>query len=437
MAVALQAHSRRSELEERLAQLPAELSLEGWPDERLLVPLRERAAVLAELDRILELDPANPVRIVRAAERLDAGDLRGAAADMRELARETRSAYLNVLAERYEQATPAGGDALAIALDNLPEPQRPADFLVAGFHALRARQPEIADDLLGRAGPDFLPARDLRLLAAAARKDPDPDRLVAEASWLEGHYGRPTARTRHVLGAAMLLQQRYDAAVGYCEEALALRPDRHGPWHNLGLCHLRLGNLEEAQRCYEKAHAIRPWFVNTQSGLCQTLRQQGRFGEARAVAEQIQNPSWREYELGNVALVQAIKAGADADPALENQMAAAAQSHFTAAAAAPAAARNPKARSIELAARFAGALASDDLPAAVAAFLLQLRSDPRNPRQLANLSHLLARTEITDEVHRLLRLFLLDLAVELAPGDPEYQRLRKKLLEQLSNDSRK
>ena len=106
----------------------------------------------------------------------------------------------------------------------------------------------------------------------------------------------------------------YDAAITYCEDSLRLRPDRHGPWNNLGLAYLRSGNLEAARRCYEKAVELRPWFPHSLSGLSQTLRQLGLVEEARQTAMRIKDTAWRGHELGNLAVTMSVSAAARAEP---------------------------------------------------------------------------------------------------------------------------
>ena len=412
------AEAAEDERRNLLARLPGDLCIEGQPDERLLVPLAERQVVLGELDRLLQLDPGDlMVRMLRAAERLDAGEAGPASEDFTALAAAAGSPYLRAVAERYSAAAQAGGGTRTVDLHDLPPVETTPDAFVAGFHAMRVFDFENAFALLTRCA-DFVPARDLRLLASCGRKQPEPEVLLTEAGWLEGHYGRRTARTRHAMAVAMLLLRRYDQAVAYAEDSLALRPDRHGPWNNLALAHLRNGNTEAARRCYERAVAIRPWFANSLGGLGQTLRALGDFEGAAHTIARIRDVGWREHELGNLAVARSVQAAADGDQAGRQNLAAAAIEHFHAAAAVPAGAtRNPRQRSLPVAIAHAEALADPAPATATAAFLRQLRSDPQNAHQLANLAGLLQNHSIDDSCRDELRLFLLELAVHLAPGD--------------------
>lgn len=430
LASAVRAAGLQAERSELLARLPADLCIEGWPDQRLLVPVAERADALAMLDRLLELDPADlPTRLLRASERLDSGDHAGARADLQVLAE--RSPYLAAVAARYAAADSSRAGIAAVLLGDLPDPQLPEDLFVAGFHALRARDIPAAVDLLGRAA-DYLPARDLRLLAllGAGRWDEARD----EARELEGRYGRPTARTRHTLGAVMVATKHYEQAIPLCRQALELRPDRHGPWNNLGYAHLRLGHLDEARECLQRAVAIRPWFDNSRAGLCQLLRTQEEFDAARREAEQIAAPWWRSWELGYVDVAEAL-AVRSIDPERRRALAQAAADHFQAVAddADP---DNRKRRSAPLAVAYARAIADDNARSALIPFLDELRGDPRNPTQLRNLSLLLADQVVDGAILDRLRLYLLDLAIDLAPADPRPRRTRADLIDELRRKDR-
>lgn len=431
------AAAAEAERRDLLARLPGDLCIEGQPDERLLVPLAERQVVLGELDRLLQLDPGDlMVRMLRAAERLDAGETGPASEDFTALATAAGSPYLGAVAGRYAAAAQAGGGTRTVDLRDLPPVESTPDAFVAGFHAMRVFDFENAFVLLSRCA-DFVPARDLRLLASCGRKQPEPEVLLAEAGWLEGHYGRRTARTRHAMAVAMLLLRRYDQAIAYAEDSLALRPDRHGPWNNLALAHLRSGDAETARRCYERAVAIRPWFANSLGGLGQTLRALGDFEGAARTIERIRDVGWREHELGNLAVARAVQAAADGDQAGRQRLAAAAIGHFRAATAVPpGATRNPRQRSLPTAIAYAGALAAPEPATATSAFLRQLCSEPQNAQQLANLAGLLQNHSIDDACRDDLRLFLLELAVHLAPGDARLRVGRDALRGALPNTHR-
>ncbi|MFY9343707.1 MAG: serine/threonine-protein kinase [Planctomycetota bacterium] len=421
---------RRQEHFRQQARLPADLCIEGHPDKRALVPLAERLAMLAELDQVLELDRDDiGIRLLRAASFLDHGDLAAARSDLDAIAAHADSPYLRELAHRYGAASKDARGLLRLDQANLPEPTTTQDCFVAGFHALRDRDCERADELLTRAA-DFPPARDLRLLAILGRKKTEPDRAIAEANALEGLYGQPTARTQHALAAAMLQRREWEKALPYAQESLRLRPDRHGPWNNLALAHLRLGHREEALRCYQRAVELRPWFENSMSGLCQTLRELGRYDEARAAAARIEDVGWREHELGHLELQLAIQALTQGETERRVTAAEGAIAHFDAATK-DTTTRNPAIGSIPAVLQLARSLLGDDADAALPPFLLQLRRDPRNPRLISNLAAMLAAASLdADDVARL-RLWLLDLAIDLDPNQPDHQIARQRLIESL------
>jgi len=428
------AAARASAERERLvASLPALLALEGSPRERLLVAIGERATCLAVLDRLLELDPDDlATRLLLAAERLDAGDLRGAQRELAELAARSPSPYLQAAAECYARATDSTAGSEAVQFADLPEPQRPEDFFVAGFHALRARDGKTAITMLDRA-TDYLPARDLRLIAllATARWEEARD----EANRLEERYGHPTARTQHTLGAVFLATRHYEQVIPCCERSLHLRPGRHGPWNNLGYAHLRLGHLQQARDCLQQAVLLRPWFDNSRAGLCQVLRSLEQFDAARAEARQVRAAWWRSWELGNVDLAEALAARRDGDLALARAVALSAIEHYrrTGGDADPG---NQKQRSAALAVDYAQAIADGDPGRALPPFLDALRKDLRNPTQLMNLAELLQGQDVDGALLDRLRLYLLDLAVDLAPDDPRPQQARKVLVETIEHKER-
>ncbi|MCR9246434.1 MAG: protein kinase [bacterium] len=440
----VEARANTDEFRAGLAHLPADIAVEGWPDQRALVPLTERTKVIAELDHLLELQPHNRyVRVLRAAERLDGGDAAGAAADFAELERQAPSAYLREVAGRYRAVAerlsgPGAGSGSASAaattghrtidLEDLPEPTRDSDFFLAGFHALRAwRFPEAAE-LLGRC-VDFVPARDLRLLALIGQRRPDPELLLAEAAWLEGHYGHETARTQHVRAVAMIFRREYGKAIPLCRRALELRPDRHGPWNNLGLALLRTGQLEEAETALRRAVQIREWFPNSLANLAQCQRHRGDFAGAETTLARMADVAYREHELGNVDLDRAIATRSEDEP--RRHHAAAALAHFERARAAAAdpdtPTRHPNRRAIPSAIAYARAMAHPDRRIAAIAHMVRMSRQATNPQHLANLAGLLEDLPFDPVLRDEVRLFLLEIATTLAPGKTRIRDYRDEL----------
>lgn len=427
------ADATRAEFAAGLARLAADLCIEGWPDQRAFVPVGERAAAIAELDRLLELDPGDvAVRLMRASERLDAGERDAAAADLRAIASGTDSAYLREVAARYGRADSSLAGIAAVQLGGLPEPVTPAECFVAGFHALRARDAEHAVALLDRAA-DWLPARDLRLLALLGVRRWDD--ALAEAHELEGRYGRQTARTRHALAAAALGRREYDKAVAWATDALALRPDRHGPWNNLGYAHLRLGQYPRARECFLRAIAIRPWFDNSRAGLCQVLRSEEDFGSARIEASKLEAPWWRTWELANIDLAEAMAAHRARDVERCRTLALAAAAGY-AQVRDDADPDNQKRKSAPASIAFAEAVAGEEITAAFTPFLTTLRADPRNPTQLLNLCDILEGCTLSDDALDALRLWICELGLDLAPNDIRLEQARERVLSSMRKRNR-
>src|SRR5262249_52383142 len=159
----------------------------------------------------------------------------------------------------------------------------------------------------------------------------------------------------------------------------------------------------------------------------QALRAAGRFDEAREQAAAIRSAWLREYEFGGIDLELACAAFRAGDAAARARSAAAAAAHYDAAAAAAPAKLRARAAAGAAARR---AFAADDAAATVVVLLQQLRQQPRNPTQLANLATLLGSAPLLPDVQAQLRLFLVDLAADLAPGDLRLQAARRWLLDQ-------
>jgi len=317
---ALAATSAKLEL---YRSLPALLAIEGWPDERLLVA-QENQQALELLQAILQIDPHDlTARLFHTLLHLDQRDTAAAAADLQWLAQSYGGSHLTELAQRYLRADPAGG-AKAIELSDLPAPVSAADWYIAGVHQLRARHQagfaQRADEYLARAAGELLPARDFRMFATAALAEQASGAertqriafLYDETVALEQLYGGPTARTQAMRGVALVLQQRYAEAASCLEQSLVLRPQRHGPHQNLGICYRRLGRLDEAEQQLLQALALRPFAWNTQYELAQVALARRDFAAARRWAEQLpeaggsMRPWMRPNLLGLIALDEAI-----------------------------------------------------------------------------------------------------------------------------------
>jgi serine/threonine-protein kinase len=432
-------------LRELHARLPSLLAVEGWPEERVVAELRgEHEAAIAQLGAILAFDPDDlPVRLFRAALRLDLGDGVAAAADLRFLAAAAASPYLSALAQRYLAAGERAAGAMAIDTQGLPEPATAADCYVAGFHELRARHVRgyagRADALLARAAASYLPARDLRLMSAAAMtEDPehesDAARLLQfvhdESLQLEVVYGSPTARTLAMRGMALCGQRRFREAVAPLEASLRLRPDRHGPHQNLGICYRRLGDLDAAERHLQAALRLRPFAWNTKYTLAQVARDRGDFAAANAFAEQVPTTglagqAWKQPDLvGYLATAECI-ALLDVDQDRARAAATRAIAAYDRALAV-----RPKSRVLQIRRQYATALAADRREDAVVVYATELvqERDLDEPNHVANLAALLPRAGLGAEQTAFVRAILLKLAAQQAGGN---EALRERLRRQI------
>lgn len=442
MALRQIAQERRLEKQRLLASLPQLIALEGDPRQRMVASLRpEREESIALLTRILELDPNDlPARLVRAALSFDQGRREAGAADLRRLADQTHSPYVRALAERYLATKPQEGGWLAVDLGGLPEPKTAQEHFVAGFHELRNRHvpgfAARAEAHLRRAMHAYLPARDLRLIALLALAERERDRskraaLYAEAYdeavFLEGRYGRPTARTRATRGVSLLARGRYAEAERPLLDALRLRPARHGPLHNLGVVYRRLGKLDLAERYLNEAYALRPHFWNTVYTLAQVQRDRGRFDEALRTARSIPDDErsvWmRPFLVGNILTTRAIAARRQGDAAAARRDATAAIVALDRALGAESIPRH-WAHRVRVTRAIAKGLRDEDLATAVDQMLNLLQSDPRNPYAIGDLATLLPAKGLDAEATWYLRLFLRRLAASLAEGDPRWQKLQ-------------
>lgn len=433
--MAERAEARAAEQRQLYATMPSLLAIEGWPDERILGALQgEHRTGIGLLDQLLALDPDDlPARLFRACLRQDLGDRDGAAGDFAVLAARGDSPYLQALAARYAAADPARAGAKAIDIAGLPTPQSPPECFVAGYHELRVSDvagfAERADALFARAADAYAPARDGRLFSLAAlceRRSGEEQaatikQLYDETVALEALYGGRTARTCAMRGVALMLRRDYRAAIPEFEASLALRPDRHGPHQNLGIAHLRLGDLAAAEHHLREALRVRPFAWNTRFTLAQLLRTRGDFAGAYAFAEGLEKTglrgeAWKQPDLlGSIAQAEAL-ALRGSDVAASQAAAARAVAAYDEALAVRATAEARQRREIAV------ALMEDRPQAAFVPFARTLLADPDNAYQLANLAFLMPPGGLDAEQTAWLAAIVRQLARQRADGDERFQR---------------
>lgn len=73
--------------------------------------------------------------------------------------------------------------------------------------------------------------------------------LTADPTFAEAFNQRSVAR---------YLQERYEASIEDCDQAIELMPCHFGAWSGKGHCLLQLGKLHDAADCYRKAMEIHP-----------------------------------------------------------------------------------------------------------------------------------------------------------------------------------
>lgn len=403
------AELRRQQIELQ-RRLPALLAIDCWPNERVLTELRgEHEQAIAQLDRLIALDPQDlPARLMRAGLLLDVDRRDAAAADVRAVADQQSSPYFRELARRYAASDPQQQGTLAIDFGGLPTPHTPQECWVAGFHELRNRHvdgyAERANELLGRAAADYLPARDLRMLALASLAERTRDRgakqgllreLYDEAVALAAIYGAPTARTEAMRGVALVMMGRFAESVAPLEHSLELRPDRHGPHQNLGIALRRLNRLDEAERHLQAALRLHPFAWNTRHTLAQVLSDRGQFAAAYRLADELaasehaRQRVWQKQLVGSIALAEAMSL-LELDQAAARAAAQRSVQSYREAQALDASLAESRDQAI------AEALTRGDRGQALLAYCRSVIDDPDNPYRLANLAFLLSAGAMGD-----------------------------------------
>ncbi|MBI5853196.1 MAG: protein kinase [Planctomycetes bacterium] len=310
------------------AGIPALLTLEGLNPAYSVGPPAPRDPLgrgRAALDAVLRADPDDDgARLWRAMLHADEGRQQEALADLRALAARhadsivatelgTRIAAIDLAAEASWQQ--------AIA-DRLARAPIAFDGFAAAYVAIRAARYDDARRFLDEAlelDPAYEPALDLLMVARLLTGEIGP--ALDAATRLEGIFGRPTARTRHVTGVVLMTQGRWREAIEAFEESLVLCPDQHGPLQNLAAAHQQLREHEPALEAVEKAARIRPDAVQTkrtQLRLLSALDRRTRFDELVAELETTAGGKvwWTEFEAGAAELRDAIRAigAATGDP---------------------------------------------------------------------------------------------------------------------------
>ncbi|MEZ6016311.1 MAG: serine/threonine-protein kinase [Planctomycetota bacterium] len=305
----------------------------------------DRAQVGALLDASVAVAVTPlPAQLLRALFRLDHGDPRGAASDMRAVADFVGTPFAAALAARYAAAPDDAHDYLAIDVADLPEVSSPLDRYLEVVHMLREGDPELEAEALQlleapelRAIPHaeelrlaFTPFLGLSPREASARAAERYTDLVA----LEARMGRGTAATAHIAGRLLGVQGRFAEAREACARGLTLCERSHVLCINAGHAALGLGRLDEARAHLTLAIDLKPTYAHPVDNLIWVELAARDFGRARALAEEAAPrvapdwPEWRESWLGVIASYAALDAsqrGAEREVA---DLVAAALQHF-------------------------------------------------------------------------------------------------------------
>lgn len=438
---------------EEYRRLPALLAIDGWPNERVLASVKdENEAAIQQLDRILALDPGDlPLRLWRACLLLDLGRREEAASEFSRLAGGRDTPYLSALAARYAAGDPDRVGAESIDLSDLPEPVDARELYIAGFHELRNRHitgyAGRAYKLLTAASDEYVPARDLRLLALAnlVEKSPRSERkalntqLYDETVALEELYQGPTARTLFMRGVALLLRNRDSDtadAIEAFQQALVLRPDRHGPHQNLGVAYKRVGDLEASERHLAKAIALHPFAWNTRYTMAQVLRLRRKFTEALAMLDKLPTEGPFGSEAVKIARLRGLVfmalankyEGVEPDKAKRAAQSAAESFRLEMDLHTSDYARQRARQQLAVVDAFLVAEPNER----VTTILKALVSDPLQPHSLASLAHRLSGpVELGPREALYLSWLMRVLAMEQAPDDERFQARMQREIEDL------
>ncbi len=435
--------------------LPALLAIDCWPDERVLAELNdENHAALQQLDQLLVLDPRDlPTRLWRACLQLDLDHREEAAADLAYIAANESSAYFRELADRYRNSQAALLGAESIDLTDLPEPVSSTELYVAGFHELRNRHiagySKRSEDLLRRASADYLPARDLRLIALASlAEQPKSQRpegrtqpqlvqeLYDETIALEAIYGQPTARTCAMRGVALVMQQKYQESIPELKASLAIRPDRQALHLNLGIAYRRMGDLATSELHLQRALRLHSFSWNSRYTLAQVFRDQSNFDAAWQIMASLKatgerGEAWKHAKLaGSIAMRESVHL-LDSDPEAAKVLADKAVASFRRLVEI----RTKSSRSRKQLAR-AQAMLSDEKEVILAEFAMSVlqelnRSKPEFHYQLATLAHVISKHGMEASEAPYLAAILRKIAAKQVPGNVIFAQQQEAKIQQL------
>ena len=105
------------------------------------------------------------------------------------------------------------------------------------------------------------------------------------------------AETHAARGRVLALEGRHDEAYAHFERAATLDPGLFDAWYHHARARFAHGDLDEAERLFEKAGEVRPDDVQSRALRSQTLKALGRDEKARAAAREAVEVAERHLEL--------------------------------------------------------------------------------------------------------------------------------------------
>lgn len=233
---------------------------------------------------------------MRAAFRLDHGDLSGAKEDMRAVAAAAGSAFAQELARRHDSLPDGTRLATKVNLEGLPEPKTADDNYLAAWQLIRhlqylAAAPYLRDERLKdhRHSQELLLILDSFPLSALkkAGKTVERDSLVkhlnSRADEIRQRDGYDGATLWHITAMASLRQGRFIECALKADSALALAPTSHVALDNASYASYHAGDIEGGLALVQRARKLLPkyWRLRRTHALLENAR--GRYDEARAI----------------------------------------------------------------------------------------------------------------------------------------------------------
>ena len=242
----------------------ANLTIVGYSNRRI-ASSEGQAALRAVLDDMVHAGyDTVPAIALRAAFRLDHGDVPGATSDMRRVAKLLGTDYSSALAQRYAALPADSSSAGDLDLEELPAPSEALDKFLVGYHLMRTlkyvdARPWLSDDELNgvrMARELFLVTKLLDLVKFKRARENEALYKAAEdlkrnLDQLEDSLGGASAATWHLRSTATLMEDRFGLALAEAEQGLEL-----SAWS-----HVTLINAANAARHVERYRAADAYCV--------------------------------------------------------------------------------------------------------------------------------------------------------------------------------